>query len=211
MARTRAVLVRTTIIAALGIGGVAPSASAQTRPDRGRAAMPTPAVPTLPHLDRAVPPALPALPHLDRATPRVATAGRSAGIRPIAVAKWSAAAGAAAAAAYGFIRNAEADDLFRDLEEACEAAPAVCALREPDGAYADPGLEAMYQDVLTHDRASRYALVASQIGIAVGVALFLLDLRPERPPDIPYEPRRFEIGPAADGGLSFRARVPVGF
>ena len=198
MARTLALLIRTMLLAALSIGVAAPPASAQARLARERTATP--------------PSAVPALPHLDRAAPRAAAAGRTSGIRPIAVAKWSAVAGAAAAAAYGFIRNAEADDLFRDLEEACEAAPAVCALRGPDGAYADPALEAMYQDVLTHDRASRYALLGSQIGIAAGVALFLLDLRSdERPPDIPYEPRRFEIGPAPDGGLSFTARLPVGF
>lgn len=197
MANTLALLTRTTLFAALGIGVAAASASAQARLDRERA---------------ATPPALPALPHVDGPAARDAAVGQSTGIRPIAVAKWSAVAGAAAAAAYGFIRNAEADDLFRDLEEACEAAPAVCALRGPDGAYADPALEAMYQDVLTHDRASRYALLGSQIGIAAGVALFLLDLRSdERPPDIPYEPRRFEIGPGADGGLQVTARVPIGF
>jgi hypothetical protein len=198
MARTLVLLTRTTLLAALGVGVVPLPASAQARLAREPVATPPPGVAALPHLDRAAAPD--------------AAAGLTTGIRPIAVAKWSAVAGAAAAAAYGFIRNAEADDLFRDLEQACQAAPAICALRGPDGSYADPGLEAIYQDVLTHDRASRYALLASQIGIAAGVALFLLDLRSdERPPDIPYEPRRFDIGPAPDGGLSFRARVPVGF
>jgi hypothetical protein len=139
-------------------------------------------------------------------------ARRIAGVRPVAVAKWTAVAGAAAAAAYGFIRNDEADDLFHALERACQASPAVCVRREPNGSYSDPTLEALYQDVLAHDRASRYALLASQVGIAAGVVLFLLDLRSdERPPDIPYEPRRFEVGPAARGGLRLGVRVAVGF
>ena len=137
---------------------------------------------------------------------------RVGGIRPIAVAKWGALVGAAGAAAYGFVRNGEADDLFRELEVACNANRAVCGLRTPDGAYADAALEAMYQDVLARDRTSQRALLASQVGVGLGVLLFLIDLRAEdRPADIPYEPRRVEIAPARGGGLTVRASVPVGF
>jgi hypothetical protein len=137
---------------------------------------------------------------------------RIGGIRPIAVAKWGALAGAAGAAAYGFIRNDEADDLYRELELACNADRAVCALRTSSGAYADARLEAMYQDVVAHDRTSERALIASQVGVALGVVLFLLDLRSdERPADIPYEPRRFQIAPARGGGLTFHARLPFAF
>lgn len=137
---------------------------------------------------------------------------RPGGIRPIAVAKWSTLIGAAGAAAYGFIRNDQADDLYRDLELACNADRAVCGLRTSDGAYADPQLEAMYQDVLDRDRTSQRALIASQVGVAIGVVLFLLDLRSDdRPEDIPYEPRRIELAPARGGGLTLSATLRVGF
>lgn len=134
-------------------------------------------------------------------------AGRVAGIRPMVIVKWGALLGGGAAAAYGFIRNREADDLYRDLELACNADRAVCALRTPDGAYADPTLEALYQDVLAHDRASQRALIAGQAGVALAVVLFLLDLRSDdRPADIPYEPRRLQIAPIR-GGVSINARL----
>jgi hypothetical protein len=137
---------------------------------------------------------------------------RIGGIRPIAVAKWGALLGAAGAAAYGFIRNGEADDLFRALELACNANRAVCGVRTPDGAYADAALESMYQDVLAHDRTSQRALLASQVGVAVGVVLFLIDLRADdRPADIPYEPRRIDVAPARGGGISLSARLTVPF
>jgi hypothetical protein len=134
------------------------------------------------------------------------------GLRPIAVAKWGALLGAAGAAAYGFIRNDEADDLYRELESACNADRAVCLLRTTDGAYANAEFEALYQDVLARDRTSQRALLASQVGVALGVVLFLIDLRSDdRPENIPYEPRLIHVLPGRDGGLALRASVRVDF
>jgi hypothetical protein len=45
----------------------------------------------------------------------------------------------------------------------------------------------------------------------MSAALFILDLRNNRPPDnIPYDPGLFQVGPGADGGLraGLRLRLP---
>jgi hypothetical protein len=47
-----------------------------------------------------------------------------------------------------------------------------------------------------------------QIGVAASVVLFIIDLRQDSAPEnIPYDPRRFEVGRSRDGGLSLRVNV----
>ena len=124
--------------------------------------------------------------------------------RPLRIAKWTAVAASAGAAAYGFVTNARADDRFSELERACQSDPVRCRDRLPDGRYRDAGLESAYQDVRDLDRRSRIALIAGQLGIATSVVLFLLDLGNERrPPDIPYNPR-LDIAPGRAGGIELR-------
>jgi hypothetical protein len=125
-------------------------------------------------------------------------------LRPLRIAKWTAVAGSAGAAAYGFFTNARADDRFRELERACQSDPVRCRDRLPDSRYRDPALEAEYQEILDLDRRSRRALIGGQIGIAASVVLFLLDLGNERrPPDIPYTPR-LDVAPTGNGGIEVR-------
>jgi hypothetical protein len=130
--------------------------------------------------------------------------------RPLRVAKWSSAVLTAAAAGFGLAAHSRADDLYRQLEEACAAEPGVCSERLPNGAYADPELEALYQDVLRHDSRARLLLVGSQIGVAATVIFFILDLREDTtPPNIPFDPQRLRLAPGSRGGVEVGLAVPV--
>jgi hypothetical protein len=131
------------------------------------------------------------------------------GLHPMRIAKWSVLAVAAGAGVYGFIRNNEADDRFRELEELCQAEQFRCSLRTLGGAYEDAEFERMYQDIRRLDDRSHVALLASQIGVATGVVLFLLDLgNSDSPDDIPWVPGGLELRPVQDG-VEVALRFPI--
>src|SRR5690606_10514281 len=131
--------------------------------------------------------------------------------RPMRIAKWSTAALTAAVAGIGLVAYTRADDRYRALERTCVEDPDACAERLPNGAYADPQLEAMYQEVLRYDTRARLALIGSQLGLAASVVLFVLDLRDDStPPNIPYDPRALRVAPGRDGGVELGFGVPVG-
>ena len=130
--------------------------------------------------------------------------------RPLRVAKWGTAALTATAAGFGLAAHFRADDLYRQLEEVCAADPPACSERLPSGEYADPELEALYQDVLRYDSRARLLLVGSQIGIAATVLFFILDLREDStPPNIPFDPQRLRLAPGSRGGVEVGVAVPV--
>ncbi|MBR9989715.1 MAG: hypothetical protein KFH98_08175 [Gemmatimonadetes bacterium] len=130
--------------------------------------------------------------------------------RLLRVAKWTTAAGGTGLAVWGVVNNRRADELFEELERECLVDPDRCDDRLPDGAYADGALESRYQDVRHLDRQARSALIAGQVGLAASVVLFILDLRNSAgPANIPYEPRRIDITPSRDGGLTMRLNLPV--
>lgn len=125
--------------------------------------------------------------------------------RVIGVAKWATLGVAAAGAAYGFRESERADDLYHDLERACEADPERCGSRTEDGAYSDPALEADYQTVLDIDRSTRRALFVGQAALLTSAVLFILDLRgDDERPDVLYEPPRVRLAPTPGGGLEVR-------
>lgn len=135
---------------------------------------------------------------------------RPGGWSALRVSKWATLTVTAAAALYGVAAVSSADDSYEALEEACAAAPDVCRLRRPDGAYADAALEAQYRSVVRQDRRARNALLASQVGVVATVAMFILDLRHARSPaDIPYEPRGLELAARPDGGVELRLSLPT--
>lgn len=125
------------------------------------------------------------------------------------VAKWSTLALTTGAAAYGFSANRMADADYASLEQSCQDQRLVCA-RRTGAAYADADLERRYQNVLSMDNRARTALIASQVGVAATVVMFVIDLRHNRPPkDIPYKPRALELMPRSDGGLQLRLTLPL--
>ena len=131
--------------------------------------------------------------------------------RPLRIAKWGTAVFTAAVAGIGVASYMRADDRYTELERACVENPTACSQRLPSGAYADPRLEAMYQEVLRYDERARLALIGSQLGLAASVVLFILDLRGgTTPPNIPYDPRALRVAPGRDGGVEFGFGVAVG-
>jgi hypothetical protein len=130
--------------------------------------------------------------------------------RLLRVAKWTTATASAGLAVWGVVNNRRADQRFEALEQECLLDPARCEDRLPNGSYADPALEAQYQDVRDMDRNARTALIAGQVGLATSVVLFILDLRNNSgPSNIPYEPRRIDVTPARDGGMSLRLNLAL--
>jgi hypothetical protein len=127
--------------------------------------------------------------------------------RPLRIAKWATLAAGTASAGYGFSANRDADDRYVEIEQICQATPARCA-GSATGPYADPALEAMYQDVRALDRRSRMALIAGQVSLISSVVLFILDLRTDTaPPNVPYDPDRLRFVYFRDGiGLHLRTR-----
>ena len=127
--------------------------------------------------------------------------------RIVGVAKWATLGVAAAGAAYGFRQSERADDLYQELERACQADPDRCGSRTDGGAYTDPALESDYQAVLDIDRSTRRALFVGQAALLASAVLFVLDLRGDDDrPDVLYEPPRVRLGPGADGRVELRVR-----
>ncbi len=125
----------------------------------------------------------------------------------LGISKWAALAAAGGAAAYGFRVNARADREFAELEGICSRDVQRCLDRNPDGSFADPELEALFQEVVRLDDQARTALILGQVGIAVSLVLFILDLDDRGAPDIPYVPPRLTVAPG--GGWLLQAGISL--
>lgn len=121
------------------------------------------------------------------------------------VGKWVLAGATVVLGAYAYAEHNAAERVQRQLRERCDGTPESCTVVE--GRYADPESEALHQRAVSHDRRARTGIVAGQITLLGGVALFLYDLRGDGGPDnIPYpSPRRSGL---QDRTLIFGARVP---
>ena len=106
------------------------------------------------------------------------------------VAKWVLAGATIALGVYAYTEHDAAEHAHSTLRARCETSPDACAVL--DGQYTDPESEALHQRAVGHDRRARTGIVAGQITLLGGVALFLYDLRDDGGPDnIPYpSPRR---------------------
>ena len=106
------------------------------------------------------------------------------------VAKWVLAGATIALGAYAYTEHDAAERLHARLRDRCDSAPAACMVTE--GRYTDLESETLHQRAVRHDRRARTGIVAGQITLLGGVALFLYDLRGDgRPDNIPYpSPRR---------------------
>lgn len=120
------------------------------------------------------------------------------------VGKWVLAGATVALGVYAYTEHGAAERVQGRLRERCDSAPEVCTV--VDGRYADAESEALHQRAVRHDRRAQTGIVAGQITLLGGVALFLYDLRGDgRPDNIPYpSPRRTLLHRAVVLG----ARVP---
>lgn len=107
----------------------------------------------------------------------------------VGVTKWATLVAATGLGTLGFLLHKDASDTFDRLERACSADPDTCRELNPDGSYADPQLERLYQDVVDRDNQARVSLIAAEVSFGLSVLLFIADFQKERgPSDIPYDP-----------------------
>src|SRR5688572_29096227 len=106
------------------------------------------------------------------------------------VAKWVLAGATVALGIYAYTEHDAAERVQARLRDRCNGSPELCTV--VDGRYSDMASEALHQRAIRHDRRARTGIVAGQVTLIGGVALFLYDLRGDGGPDnIPYpSPRR---------------------
>lgn len=131
-------------------------------------------------------------------------------IRPLTVAKWSAAALAVGAAVYGFVQQDRADSRYSELEALCATDRTRCRDLTASGAYADPELETRYRSILGEYHTGRNLLIGSQVALAGAIVLFVLDMRDDdATKNVPYDPSRLRLGVREDGAVVAGFRYPV--
>lgn len=107
----------------------------------------------------------------------------------VGVAKWVSLAAATGLGALGFVLHADASDTFDELTRRCNSNPDTCRARNPDGSYADPALEALFQDAVDRDNQARVSLIAGEISFGLSVLLFIVDFQKDPGPNnVPYDP-----------------------
>ncbi len=123
----------------------------------------------------------------------------------VRAAKWALAGATLALGVYAYTEHGAAERVHRQLRERCDGSPESCTVA--DGRYIDAESEVLHQRAVRHDRHARTGIVAGQITLLGGVALFLYDLRDEGGPDnIPYpSPKRTLLH---DRTLMLGARIP---
>lgn len=119
--------------------------------------------------------------------------------------KWLLLAGAIGMNYVAVRAHDRADNVFDELEARCNGAHERCDLG-PDGSYADPAIEDLYQSSLRYDRRARLWLIGGETALVGSAALFIWELtRPKRRPDnIPFEP---EVRSLRAGGTGLGLRL----
>ena len=103
--------------------------------------------------------------------------------------KWVLAAGAVTMNLLAAQAHNRADRAFDAIEDTCFDNSTRCLLG-PDGAYADPVMESLYQSSLDYDSEARRWLIAGETALVGATALFVLELtrKIHKPDNIPFEP-----------------------
>jgi hypothetical protein len=103
--------------------------------------------------------------------------------------KWVLAAGAVTMNLLAAQAHNRADRAFDTIEDTCFEDSTRCLLG-PDGAYADPVMEDLYQSSLDYDSEARRWLIAGETALVGATALFVLELtrKIHKPENIPFEP-----------------------
>jgi hypothetical protein len=103
--------------------------------------------------------------------------------------KWVLAAGAVTMNLLAAQAHSRADRAFDTIEDACFENSTRCLLG-PDGAYADPVMDDLYQSSPDYNRAARRWLIAGETALVGATALFVLELtrKVHKPDNIPFEP-----------------------
>jgi hypothetical protein len=116
--------------------------------------------------------------------------------------KWVLAAGAVTMNLLAAQAHNRADRAFNTIEDACFVDSTRCFLG-PDGAYADPAMEDLYQSSLDYDSEARRWLIAGETALVGATALFVLELtrKTHKPDNIPFEPEVRSLRQATGVGV----------
>jgi hypothetical protein len=140
-----------------------------------------------PHLDSPIQLALASSDAYDAASPVSLPLPKYG--RWVTVSKWVSLAAAVGLGTLGAIVSEDADDQFARLQQLCSEEPEDCRSRNPDGSYANPILEQLYQDVLSKDAQARAAFIGAEVAFGASVVLFIVDFQKGGGPENePYNP-----------------------
>ncbi len=117
--------------------------------------------------------------------------------------KWVTAAGVAALTIMGAAEHRQSKREWNQLLAICHSAQDACATG-PDGRYVRSDAERLYQLSRQYDRRANHWLLGAQASLLVTTALFIIDIHPGGPGNIPFSPLKLGVEPSGDG-----ARVGV--
>jgi len=134
--------------------------------------------------------------------------GRSFIERAARPGKWIFGAGAVALIVLGAHEHDRAQDVWNTLVARCREDNERCEVRA-DGVYQDPVAEDLYQEALYYDRRAHRRIAGGQVSLVAAGALLIVDMsvRRGKPKDVPFDPDRAYVAPAADGGVLLGWRV----
>jgi hypothetical protein len=113
--------------------------------------------------------------------------------------KWLTAAGAAALTIMGAAQHQQSKREWDQLLAICRSASQACATG-PDGRYIRSDAEQLYQLSRQYDRRANHLLLGAQATLLVTTALFIIDLHPGGPGNIPFPASQLQVGLAGGGG-----------
>jgi hypothetical protein len=116
--------------------------------------------------------------------------------------KWVLAAGAVGMNLMAAKAHNRAEDAFTAIEVACDRDRTRC-LTGPEGTYADPSIERLYQTSLHYDRSTRRWLIAGETALLGAAVLFVWEItkKTHKPDNIPFEPEVRSLRQATGVGL----------
>lgn len=112
--------------------------------------------------------------------------------------KWLAAAGVVGLTVMGASEHRRSRNAWNSLLTICRSAQDACTVGA-DGRYLRADAEALYQRSRVYDRRANSWLLGAQATLIATAALFIIDLRPGEPENIPFPANRVEVGAMADG------------
>jgi hypothetical protein len=111
--------------------------------------------------------------------------------------KWLTAAGAAALTVMGAAEHRQSKREWDQLLTICHSAPDACNTG-PDGRYLRDDAEQLYQLSRQYDRRANHLLLGAQGTLLLTTALFIIDLHPGGPGNIPFPASQLQVGMRMD-------------
>ena len=107
--------------------------------------------------------------------------------------KWVTAAGAAALTVLGAAEHRQSKREWNQLLTICHSSQDACDTG-PDGRYVRGDAEQLYQLSRQYDRRANHLLLGAQASLLVTTVLFIIDLHPGGPGNIPFPTNQMQVG-----------------